>query len=211
MATGPKLYGQNPLGKIYAALAAGGLLPVLQGGAQDLFVGQRVSPLYEATYLGEEFVGANSAAVTTSAALATTYVGLCLSNPAGNTKNLVLQRVTGLLEVAPAALTAIGLIVGWSAAGVVTHTTALTPLNALLHDVAAPTTAKLDSACTIVGTPAWAKWLKVTPSATGVVDFDSDIQGGLIIPPGGYVAIGTSIAGPAAGFLGSMLWAERPV
>lgn len=200
-----QLFGQVQL----PALAS---KPAQMGKQLDLLVGQSLPANYEATYAGQSMFGANpyASAVTTSAALATIYVGLCLSNPAANTNNLVLLGVSVNLVVAPAALTAFGLILGYSAAGVVTHTTALTPLNSFLNG-AAPT-AKLDSACTIVGTPAWGPYLgSVTPTTTGVTASSKDFAGSIIIPPGGYVAIGTTIAGPASGFIGSMQWLEIPV
>lgn len=158
------------------------------------------------------FAGANQAGATISAALATTYTGLCLSNPAGSGVNLSLLRVSGSLIVAPAAEIAMGLITGWSAAGIVTHTTALAPRCTFEHSTAPK--ANLDAACTIVGAgtsvPAWARWFNSSPTATGIFGFDEDMAGGLIIPPGGYVAIGANVAGPAAGLLGSMLWEEIP-
>lgn len=180
-----------------------------QFDAQSAYwVTQRHSQGYAASYAGAMGIVANPSGVTTSAALATTYVGLCLSNPAGSGKNLSLVSASGALIVAPAALTLFSLIGGWSSAGVVTHTTALTPLNAKLG-VAAPVLVGLaDSAATLVGTPAYLAQLAVTPSATGVVAFNTDFDGNITIPPGGYVAIGTSIAGPASGFVGAFVWEE---
>jgi hypothetical protein len=168
---------------------------------------------------GANFRGANlaSAPATLSAGLATTYVGLCLSNPAASTVNLVLKQVAGTIVVAPAGELALGLITGWSAAGVVTHTTALTPISgyvgaaASAGSVVGPATqAKLDQACTIVGTPAWDRWFAAGPASTNNVSFSADMEDDVIIPPGGYAAIGANVAGPAAGFLGSMQWEELP-
>jgi hypothetical protein len=201
--------GQTPLGKIYASLASGGLLPVLQGVQQSLLTSQRHGPLYESAYAAAQFLGANQALDTTSAALAAAYTGLCLSNPAGSGVNLILERVAAELEVAPAAETSFGLIAGWAAGGITVHTTPLTPHSAIIGGAAA-SLAKLDAACTLVGTPAWVDWLGVTPGATSVGQISRDYQGGIIIPPGGYVAIGTGIAGPAAGFRGSFQWEEAP-
>src|SRR3974390_2254065 len=64
---------------------------------------QAAPDYYAATYgankaasgnAGQSFSCANPSAVTSSAALATTYVGLCLSNPAGSGVNFVPKRVT---------------------------------------------------------------------------------------------------------------------
>lgn len=154
---------------------------------------------------------ASCVGVATSAGLAATYTGLCLSNPAGSGKNLVLVRASGALDVAPAALTAYGLIIGYSAAGVVTHTTALTPLTLSPIGTGVALVGLADAACTIVGTPAWGQFFGETPSATGVTTFNFFFDGTTIIPPGGYAAIGSTIAGPAAGLYGSLVWFEKPL
>lgn len=167
------------------------------------------APNYPAAKAATIFLGANQAGATTSVALATTYTGLCLSNPAGSGKNLSLIRAAGVLNVAPAALTGIGLIVGYAAAGIVIHTTPVTPLNSNLGG-AAPV-GLVDAACTLVGTPAWGGWLGETPTTTGVTTFDRTYDGAILIPPGGYVAIGTTIAGPAAALLASLTWQEIAV
>jgi hypothetical protein len=202
--------GQTPLGTIFARLAAGGLLPTLQGQSQDLFVGQRHAPLYESAYAGGQFVGANQAGVTTTVGLATTYVGLCLSNPNASKVNLVVERASGIFDVAFTSLNGIGLMAGFDAAADVTHATALTPRSALIGSTAT-SAAKLDSSATLPLAPTWVKWFKESPPATNGADFDIDLQGGIIIPPGGFIAIGTLAAGPASGFFGSFQWEEVPV
>lgn len=151
--------------------------------------------------------GANPSAVTLSAALATTYVGLCLSNPAGNTKNLVLRRVSGLCIIAPGTFLAMGVIAGYAVGGITVHTTALTPASSLIGTGTAPT-GKLDSACTLVGTPVWAAWLQSNAATGGNTNFSIDLEGGIVLPPGAYAAIGANAAGPGSGFLGSMEWEE---
>lgn len=148
--------------------------------------------------------------VTTSVALATTYVGLCLSNPAGSGKNLNLLNVSAAFVVAPSTITTLGLAIGYSAAGVVTHTTPITPLQSFINSSTA-LVAKLDSACTLVGTPVAVKVLGQAPTATTSLAVDRDIDGGIIIPPGGWVATITNIAGPASGFAASMLWEELAI
>lgn len=201
-----------PQGPIASAIAirSGAYVPLTADKQGDLIISELHGNKYLIAYQGELAFGANPSGVTTSAALATTYVGLCLSNPAGSGKNLAVRRVTGQLNVAPAALTAFGLIVGFVAGGITVHTTALTPQLNPVGSTATPV-GLLDSACTLVGTPAWGAWLAETPSATGVVAFTTDLQSGILLPPGAYCAIGTSIASPASGFLGSMDWEEFPI
>jgi hypothetical protein len=153
------------------------------------------------------FLGANPSGVTTSAGLATTYVGLVLSNPAGNTVNLVLRRVGGAFIVAPSTVTGLNLITGWASGGITVHTTPLTPFSGLIGTGPTPT-AKLDSAATLVGTPVWTMSLSETLVATDLPAFNVDLGGSIVLPPGAYAAIGTTIAGPASGFQGSFQWEE---
>jgi hypothetical protein len=124
--------------------------------------------------------------------------------------NLSILRVGGVINVAPAALTAFGLITGWAAGGITVHVTPLTLFgNAFLNGAAS--LAKLDAACTLVGTPVWSRWFGETPGTTSPLSFVEATNGSLLIPPGGYVAIGATIAGPTAGLLGSFQWEELPI
>lgn len=154
---------------------------------------------------------ANQTGATLSAGLATTYVGLCLSNPAASPVNLVVLGVMGNINVAPAALTSFGLISGFAAGGITVHTTPVTPQNGLIGAAAPVLHGLVDAACTLVGTPVWQDWFAETPAATSVTSFSKAYNGNLTIPPGGYLAIGASIAGPAAGLLGAFSWQEIPV
>lgn len=205
--------GQGPLAvsafKGPTGSGVGGVTPSadLQGAA---FMGQRHGKYYEGNYGGTTFSGANQAGATLSAGLATTYVGLCLSNPAASGKNLVLQRARGLIIVAPAALLSLGLIGGWISAGLVTHTTALTPINNRVGNTATPA-GKLDAAATLPATPTWIDWLSENTASAGFLSFDKDFDGSLILIPGAFLAVGASVAGPAAGFVGYMEWEELPV
>ena len=200
---------QNPLGVAYAKNPAG-LAPFIAGKQYDVLFSSLHGTKYHQADTGNLFVGANPSGVTTSAGLATTCVGLILSNPAANTMNLALRRIAGAFIVAPATVTGFNLITGYSAAGIVTHTTALTPFSALIGTGPTPT-AKLDSAATLVGTPVYTMVLGETSTATTLTSFSFDLEGSIILPPGAYAAIGTTIAGPASGFQGSFEWEEVPL
>lgn len=165
---------------------------------------------YFANYNLKLFSAANPSGVTTSAGLATTYVGLCLSNPVGSGVNLSLRRVAGSFIVAPATVTGLILITGFVAGGITVHTTALTTRSNLIGN-AAVSLGLVDSACTLVGTPAYTTILGETSTATTLPTFTTDFEDGITLIPGAYAAIGTTIAGPASGFQGSIEWAEWPV
>src|SRR5882672_11427418 len=72
---------------------------------------------------GMVFRGSNQTAAAVTAGLATTYTGLCLSNPAGATVNLAVRGVTGMFGPAPATAVNLGIITGWAAGGITVHTT----------------------------------------------------------------------------------------
>jgi hypothetical protein len=189
-----------------AALGAGAWTAAQLAGSGQLVQGNLHGQKFINTNSGATFSGANQTGATLSAALATTYTGLVLSNPAANTVNLAVGRIAGGIGVAPAAALALGLIVGYAAAGITVHTTPLAPLNQKLNG--ALPTAKLDAAATLVGTPAWSQWIAINTAVTAGYSFSLDMQGGLIIPPGGYVAIGGNVAGPTLGLFASIEWEE---
>lgn len=201
---------QGPLAAAVAKLPSGALGPMSMDAQSSLAVSDFHGRKYELAHNGLLFRGTNTTGVTTSIALATTYVGCCLSNPAGNTVNLAVRKVFGNVNVAFAALTSYGLIVGYAAGGITVHTTPLTPVSSKIGTGPAAT-AKLDSACTLVGTPAWGEFIQESPAATNGTSFSLDLEGGLLLPPGAYVAIGSSIAGPTSGLLAGFEWEEIPV
>jgi len=181
------------------------------GNQNDLIVSQLHGKMYEQSLRLNMFFAANQAATTTTIALATTYTGFCLSNPAGNTKNVVPRQVAIMETTAPGALSGFAIAGGYAVAGVVTHTTPLTPYSTVLGN-GQTATAKADAAATLVGTP-----LVILP-LTGVDDAADiqrhgptivDLQGSIIIPPGGYVFVYTLTV--HTGMFAGMTWEEVPV
>jgi len=160
---------------------------------------------------GTLYDGANQAGATLSAGLATTYTGLCLSNPAGSLKNLFVRQVAVTIAIAPAAFLALGFITGWAAGGITVHTTPLVPRPGNVGRPSA-SVANIDAACTLVGAgafaPAFSQWLTSNYNTAGGAWTSIDMQAGFMVPPGGYVAIGANVAGPASGFFGSFEWLE---
>jgi hypothetical protein len=169
----------------------------------------------EANYRGQIFSGCTQAASVTTVAFATTYVGLCLSNPSGSGKNIHLINVGYSFPVAPAAVSIVGLMTGWIAAGVTTHTTALTPKQSFWSGSMVSPVGLLDAACTLPTTPVLERILGAADTGAVTVDRNvltvANIDGGIILAPGGYVAIYTSTVANTAGFVASMQWAEMPL
>lgn len=221
-----------PQGPLYATIARTfqkAFAPAQLDQQSALFVGERHGKYYNSVYgtpaivspataakAGSMFRGANSSSQSLSAALATTYTGLCLSNPATSTINLAIKKVGAVITNAVSGQLALGLIVGWAATGITVHTTPLNTniLNSYVGaaatgspSVAGPAPqANLDSACTLVGTPLFSDWLAVNGAANSDFGFFQDIDDSLIIPPGGYVAIGATAG--QGGFFGSFSWEE---
>src|SRR6266571_5303054 len=76
-----------------ASLAAGQQPAARAGNMGDLIVSELHGRYYEGTYRRSMFNAANQTGVVTTAALATTFTGLCLSNPINSTVNLVLEKI----------------------------------------------------------------------------------------------------------------------
>jgi hypothetical protein len=163
---------------------------------------------FENTLRKNVFSASNQAAQAVSVALATTYTGLCLSNPIGSGVNLSLLKVNFALSVAPAAIASLHIIGGFAGATNVVHTAAVTPINNFLGGT--NPAAKVDSQATIP-TPAYLFSLCNGFTAAALPNqtlIPVDFEGSFVIPPGGFIAIGALTA--VTGF-GSFIWEEVPI
>jgi hypothetical protein len=180
------------------------------------------SGLQEAAVRAAMFTGANQGpgGTTTTVGLATTYTGLVLSNPANSGKNLALYEVNVAVVGAPTALSTVGLLGGYVAAGLVTHTTPLTVYSNILgidgsigSSGHATSIATIDAAATLPSTPVLLRSFAtipitgataqvVNPPISGVL---YNAEGNLIIEPGGFVAVYTSTV---LTIIASMTWTE---
>jgi len=171
---------------------------------------------YENAYRGKKFFGSNGATPTvTTVAFATTYTGLALINPANSGVNAVLDKVgLSFLVVFPAVAT-VGLMVGFANAGTTTFSAAASSgASALVGSgLIAKCTAALSA--TLVGTPVL--HTVFGSGLTGAVTVQTtqwanyDLEGSVVIPPGGYAAIYTSTVCGAAGMCASFNWTELPL
>lgn len=195
-------------GQIGPSIGSDGAFPnARQGKTGDVIVSELNGRYYEQTSRQNVFNVATQALVTTTVGLATTYTGLALSNPVGNTKNLAILKVTFALGVITAAANTFGVAAGYNGSTNVTHTTPVTPRSSLFGTGAAPT-ALADVSATLPTAPFYVAFLGCNPSATTnggtlVLDF----EGSLVIPPGGYV-LTTTQAVVTTGFWGSFSWME---
>lgn len=206
---------QGTIGPVGASQSDGNSPALRQGKLADLIVSELQGKLFEANLRGLLFNAANQAGTVTTVGLATTYTGICLSNPVGNTKNVVVTGVGYAFPVAPAADVVVGLMTGYSGSTQVTHTTPITPKTSFIGAGANPT-ALVDSAATLSATPVIERILgkvdtgAITTTTQGSVT-NTMIEGGIILAPGAFVAIYTSSVANTAGFFGSFQWMELPL
>lgn len=148
----------------------------------------------------------------TTVGTATTYTGLCLSNPVGSNVNLVINKVGFSFIVAFAAASVIGLMTGYSTSTNVTHTTPVSPRNQFFTTVGGGV-GLLDSSATLPVTPivntilgsGLTGAITTTPMIAPTV---VDLEGSIILPPGAFCAFYTSTASGAAGGAFSFQWEE---
>ena len=197
VATGASSVGMSP----------GTQSPVRLGQMADQIVTQLHPRYYEQTYRGNRFVIANQAAVTTTAALATTYTGLVVGNPAGSTVNLVMDKFC-CAQFAVGAAGAVGIMTGASTTAI---TATLIPRNRKVGGAASQAAA---NAGQTIGTPVLEQVFgSVGSLATTGYGLQPavvvDLEGGLIIPPGFFVAAYTTVVTTSALIFG-FEWTEVP-
>lgn len=199
-------------GQVGPQIAADGTEPVIRLGRTAEQIAQQLhGRYYETTYRRAMFNGAITGQVTT-VGLATTYTGLCLSNPIGSPVNLVLNKVGFAFIVAFAAGSAVGLMTGYNASTNVTQTTPVTP-RAQLFNGSGGGVGLLASSATLPTAPTVNTIL--ASGLTGAITTTPfvpnglvDLEGSIILTPGAYCAIYTSTASGAAGGAFSFTWEE---
>lgn len=157
---------------------------------------------------------ASQALVTTTVGLATTYTGLCLSNPKASTVNLEIIQVSLMQSVLQATqIEAFALATGFNTTTDVTHTTPVTPAAALVGGSVTNMLGLADAAATLPTAPTYDSFLTntgtATANSTGPLLFD--IAGSIILKPGGYVCFVTPAQASVAGMWFGFKWAEVPV
>ena len=184
------------------------------GQLGDLIVQELHGRYYETTYRKHMFSGASQVAATTTVGLATTYTGLCLYNPIGSNVNLVVNKVGYAFIVAFPAAAAIGLMAGYNAATAVSGVTAGTVVSEFLGQ---PVGQGLVATAITMPTAPTLRML-LGSGLTGAITTEEavsgetiDLEGSIVIPPGGYLAFYTSTVSGTSGFFGSFQWEEVPV
>lgn len=168
---------------------------------------------YEQTYRGNRYGGSITGQVTTVGA-ATTYTGLCLSNPIGSGVNLEIDKVGAAFLVAFTAASTIGIMTGINTATNVTHSVAAVVRNKKIGGAIG--FGLLDSSAALPTAPVLD--MVLASGLTGAITTGQeipgvlvDLEGSIILPPGSYAAIYTSTASGTASMSASFGWSEVPI
>jgi hypothetical protein len=154
--------------------------------------------------------------VVTTVGTAATYTGLALTNPIGNTYNLVLLKVGVAWKIVqPTAAMIFGLMTTYSAGTAATQSAAITPANNFIG-IGQAATGLLAAGCAAAN--AWGVRAIFGSLGTGALSIPTtqppifyDMEGSIILPPGACVAIFSDVISGAASLFGSFTWEEVPI
>lgn len=163
---------------------------------------------YQQTVRGNVFsVNTQGTAITTTAALATTWTGLGISNPANSGKNLSILKFSAT-QFAVGAASTIGL-----AGGLGVLAASLTPQSRMLGG-GQVSVANASAGATISTPLLIATFGSVGSLATTGYGVEPglfvDLEGSLVVPPGSFVVTYTSIVTTSALNFG-FTWEEIPI
>lgn len=187
----------------------GQVLTARFGRQGDQMVSELHGRYYEAAYRKALFHSATAAAGVTTVGLATTYTGFLLTNPIASTVNLSVHKCTFMQSVIQATtLSGVGLAVGYISTANHTATTAgSTPKCSFLGG---PTPQGITyTVATLSATPTYYCFL--ANSQTAILNNNPvwiDLEGALILPPGGFVMFTTAAVSPAASMWFAFDWEE---
>jgi hypothetical protein len=165
----------------------------------------------EATKLNRSFSASIQAVATTTVGLATTYTGLVISNPITSTIDMHLTKASIMQSVIQSTqIEAYAIAIGYNSGTNVTHTAALTVKNNLVGSSVAGQ-GLADTSATLPTAPTYHTFVQNTGTATangtGSV---IDLEGSIILPPGGYALWVTPAQASVAGLWFSFSWLEFP-
>lgn len=190
---------------MYGKTEAGVGLPVLVDSSGRLITNDSFE---EAVLQGNCYSGANQTGCVWTVELATTYTGLCVSNPIGSGKVLLL-RYAGYSEVvAPTGIADAWIAIGHHAGTNVAAGVAGTARN--LKAGGAAGAGKVWTGATLPVAPAY--MFPIINGHTSAALSTSGVPGLVritgVLPPGGFAIIANFTIGVAVGAKGAILWQE---
>jgi hypothetical protein len=176
---------------------------------------------YAKAYGGAMFMGSNQAVVATAlqtGLTATATGGLILSNPIGNTRNLVVRSCAIGLLVAQTNASIMGLMLAYSPSVAIAGTLTVVasqnclPLSGgvasgILYSSASVTLQSTPILARVIGSFGTGALTTQTSSGIGPVD----LQDSIIVQPGAALAFYGTGAGTASSLLFSFVWSEIPI
>jgi hypothetical protein len=211
---------QGTVGQPTAQSFSPGATPNIRlGQLGDVVISELHGRYYEGNYRKTRFGGAMQAVLATPsiAGLSTSITGVSvLTNPNGNAFNLVLEKVGIGFVLAPATPLVYGIATGQSTTALSGTLTSLAPKSKNIGSGVQPTGQLYASA---------AITLPVAPTVdvvlgeldTGAVTTVTgvsgiyDLEGSILLPPGGYAVFWTSAILLASAHIMSWEWEEVPV
>lgn len=172
---------------------------------------------YPSAIQGNLYSGGNQAAVATAftAGVPTAYTGgLVLANPLASGVNLIIQRVQAAFVVAQTNAAVISLGVGYSADALAGTLTVVDSINANPASANEATGILYSSAAiTLPAAPYLARIIGSVDTGALTTGVDSaslalDVQGSIVLRPGGFACFLSSATGTASSFFGSFFWLE---
>lgn len=163
---------------------------------------------FEQARLGNMYHACSAGAVTLST-VNTTCTGLSLSNSPGSGKFLVIKNVSFAPSTAPGGASVVGLAIHTAISPTeATHTTPMLVHNAIARGGIGGTAGKADASSTLPSTPLWLRPLAAVVAASSIspAKYSEDINGSIIIPPGGCLSL--SYLTTAAVGIASVTWVE---
>ncbi len=191
---------------MYGKTEAGVGLPVLVDSSGKLIT---VDDFAQAALEGNCFYGTNQTGCVWTVELATTYTGLCVSNPIGSGKILKIHFAGYSEIVAPTGINDAWLAGGYHASTDVVAGVAGTARNLRLGGAVG--TGKVWTGATLPVAPTYILPIQTGHTAAALSGGSPCLQriGGIIsVPAGGFVIIACFTIGVAVGAKGAILWEE---
>jgi hypothetical protein len=197
--------------------------PVRAGKQGEVMVSELHGRYYEQAYRQASFRAAQTTALTTTAGLLSSgvaFVGCGLYNPPSSGVNLVIRKHSFAYLVAFAAASALGLQVGFAGQVAPSAITSMSSIhnglikgsnNVLQYTGAAGPFAGLTIAASGFLDVILGAGLTGAITTTPGIPVSIDLEGSLVIAPGGFVATYTSTASGAASAVYSFDWEEVPI
>ena len=188
-------------------------MPVLNRFSEFL-VSEWMPRYYAAAMSQNMYTLANTAGQTTSAGTTTAFVGLVLANPPTNNKSFVITKVSLGFNVVFGAIANVG-IMAMASATAFSPTATGSSIASTYQGAAINSAAKYGTSASLPVAPTYIKSLGqgLTGAVTTIpyILYTTDLEGSLILPPGGYLCTYTSAASGASAMFASFDWLEVPV